>query len=186
MLPKIFVLATLFAASAIAAAVPSAADNQLVPVDLYKVEDPLAACEQRGINPYGSIPSDATLLSNGIYQFEEGSDASYWARAQVAIATSPDLTKRQSGKIGIGMWTSNGCTGQGVWVDDVTTNINYYVGANMISVGISYRAMRSNEHLDFSRQNGGDWCGTYAYSAGSQTPIGCFNSQNINCYRLWV
>lgn len=183
MLAKVFVLATLFAASALGAVVPT--PSGLTPVDL-NAEDPVKACELRGIDPYGAMPSDATLLGTGAYGFAEDSDASYWARAQVALATSTDLAKRQSAKIGIGMWASNGCTGQGVWVDDVTHDINYYVGLNMISVGISYRAMASNEHLDFSKQNGGDWCGTFAYTAGKQTPIGCFNSQIINCYRLWT
>lgn len=40
----------------------------------------------------------------------------------------------------------------------------------MFSVGISYRGLRSNEQLDFSRLSGSDWCGTYLYSAGQNTP----------------
>jgi hypothetical protein len=40
----------------------------------------------------------------------------------------------------------------------------------MFSVGISYRGLRSNEQLDFSRLSGSDWCGQYLYSAGQNTP----------------
>lgn len=41
----------------------------------------------------------------------------------------------------------------------------------MFSVGISYRGLRGNEQLDFSRRSGnGDLCGQYLYSAQPNTP----------------
>lgn len=184
MLAKVFVYATLFAAGAFGAAVP-AADSQFTPADMSAAGDALAVCAQRGIDPHGSIPSDANMRSPGTYEFAADSDASHWARAQVALASSNELEKRQAGNIGIGMWAQDNCSGQGVWVDNVNYNVNYYTATNLFSVGISYRGLRNNEHLDFSKTKGGDFCGTYTYSAGFQTPVGCFNSQLINCFRLW-
>lgn len=182
MLAKVFVYATLLAAGALGAAVPTA---ELTPANMYTTSDPLAICEQRGIDPHGSIPSDANMVSAGTYEFAADSNASHWARAQVALAASAESAKRQAANIGIGMWAQDGCSGQGVWVDDANYNVNYYTAVNMFSVGISYRGIRDNEHLDFSKTKGGDFCGTYTYSAGFMTPVGCFNSQQINCFRIW-
>lgn len=61
-------------------------------------------------------------------------------------------------------------TGQAAWVDDVSYNVNYYANTYYYSVGISYRGLRNNEHLDFSILSGSDWCGQYLYSAGYETP----------------
>lgn len=60
--------------------------------------------------------------------------------------------------------------GQAGWFDNVIYGNNNYVTLNMFSVGISYRGLRSNEQLDFSKLSGNDWCGNYLYSAGQNTP----------------
>lgn len=39
----------------------------------------------------------------------------------------------------------------------------------MYSVGISYRGLRNDEQLDFSRKAGNDFCGNYRYSAARNT-----------------
>ncbi len=145
----------------------------------------LDAAKAAGIDPYAAIPTDYTKYENGAYHFEEGSKASKWAKAQLELPSAPEgLEKRQAGNIGIGMWAQDWCTGAGVWADNVYYNVNNYGTTNFFSVGISYRGIRSNEKLDFSKLAGGDWCGQYAYSAARNTPTGCFNSQLINCFNL--
>ncbi|KOS22319.1 hypothetical protein ESCO_001602 [Escovopsis weberi] len=151
----------------------------------------IADAEAHGVDVFGPIPADAVKTPEGHYTAEEGTQAWRWIRAQIDIPNGahPDdkVEKRQgAANIGIGMFAKDSCTGQAAWFDDVTYNVNSYATINMYSVGISYRGLRSNEQLDFSRLNGNDWCGTYLYSAGQNTPVGCFNSQAINCFRLWL
>lgn len=182
MLAKVFVYATVLAAGVIGAALP--ASNGLVAMDLNAINNPLEVCEERGIDVLGPIPSDAVPIEGG-FEFADDSDASHWARAQVAIATSPDLKKREFANIGIGMFSSEGCTGRGAWFDNVQYTVQHATNVDLFSVGISYRAMANGEHLDFSKLGaGGDWCGTFLYSAGANTPIGCFKSQAINCFNF--
>jgi len=61
--------------------------------------------------------------------------------------------------------------GQAAWFDDVQYGVQH-ISNNifMYSVGISYRGLRDNEQLDFSKTNGNDQCATYLYSAGRNTP----------------
>ncbi|KAK0715083.1 hypothetical protein B0H67DRAFT_634596 [Lasiosphaeris hirsuta] len=73
---------------------------------------------------------------------------------------------------------AHACNGNNVWHDDVQYNAHHISDLTMYSVGISYRSIRDNEHLDFSKFKGSDHCG-YGITAG------CFNSQAINCFRLW-
>lgn len=180
MLAKTILHAALLATSALAVALPAPA---LTPV-ATTLDDALTICAQRGIDVSGPIPSDATATENG-FTFEADSDASHWARAQIALATSTDLTKREYANIGIGMFAQNNCGGQGAWFDNVQYDVQHVDHVNFFSVGISYRGLRDNEHLDFSRLQGSDYCGQYLYSAGFLTNVGCFSSQAINCFRLW-
>ncbi|KAL0631152.1 hypothetical protein Q9L58_009995 [Maublancomyces gigas] len=181
MLSKFFIHAAVLATSVLAVALPAPA---LTPVDMSSISNPISVCEQRGIDVRGPIPSDAKPTEGG-FTFEADSDAAHWARAQIALASSPDLEKRAYANIGIGMFAQNLCNGQGAWFDNVQYDVQHVDHVNFYSVGISYRGLRNNEHLDFSRLSGSDWCGTYLYSAGFQTGVGCFNSQTINCFRLW-
>ncbi|KAK4455257.1 hypothetical protein QBC34DRAFT_288486 [Podospora aff. communis PSN243] len=145
-----------------------------------------------GINVHGPIPHDAVKVGENSYTAAEGTLAAAWIRAQVDIDwTSPSaqhaarLAKREWANIGIGMWAQDGCRGHSTYHDNVQYNVHHYSDVNMYSVGISYRGIRDNEKLDFSKYRGSDHCGQYAYSAGRLTPTGCFNSQAINCFRLW-
>ncbi|KAL0636480.1 hypothetical protein Q9L58_004530 [Maublancomyces gigas] len=183
MLTKVFVYATVLAAGVIGAALPTPVTEGLVPMDLNAISNPLEVCAQRGIDVLGPIPSDAVPIEGG-FEFADDSDASHWARAQVAVATSPDLKKREFANIGIGMFSSTGCTGRGAWFDNVQFTVQHATNVDLFSVGISYRPMANGEHLDFSKLNNGDWCGTYLYSAKANTPIGCFASQAINCFNF--
>jgi len=145
-------------------------------------------CKKAGVDPYGPIPTDYDSNDNGKYFFSPGSKASLWARAQVDLEGTPHAKRQGSGpaNIGIGCWAQDWCTGQGVWVDDVNYNVDYYTTFYCYSVGISYRGLRSNEQLDFSVLSGSNWCGTYIYSAAPYTPVGCWNSQALTCWRLWL
>lgn len=181
MLAKFFIHAAVLATSVLAVALPAPA---LTAVDMSSVGNPIEVCEQRGIDVRGPIPSDAKPIEGG-FTFEADSDSAHWARAQIMLASSSDIEKRQYANIGIGMFAQNFCKGQGAWFDNVQYNVQHIDRVNFYSVGISYRGLRNNEHLDFSRLSGRDWCGRYIFSAGSQTPVGCFNAQTINCFRLW-
>ncbi|KAF6839537.1 hypothetical protein CMUS01_04247 [Colletotrichum musicola] len=140
-----------------------------------------------GVDVYGSIPSDAVEIQAGQYTAEPGTKAWAWIRAQIDLPASEEVEKRQTwANIGIGMFAQDWCNGQAAWFDNVQYGVQHYDTVNHFSVGISYRGLRSNEQLDFSRRNGNDWCGTYLYSAGQNTPVGCFNSQLINCFRLTI
>lgn len=180
MLAKVFVYATVLAAGVLGAAVP-APSNDIVSVDFTVESNPLEVCEERGIDIFGSIPSDAKPIAGG-FEFEADSDASHWARAQLALST--DLHKRQFAGIGIGMFESTTCNGRGAWFDNVQYTVQHATNVDLFSVGISYRAMSNGEKLDFSKLAGTDWCGTYLYSAKANTAIGCFSSQAINCFNL--
>lgn len=169
MLAKVFVYATVLAAGVLGAALPAAG--------------PSVVCNERGIDIFGPIPSDARPIAGG-FEFDEDSDASHWAGAQVELATSADLQKREFANIGIGMFSSTGCTGRGAWFDNVQYTVQHATNVDLFSVGISYRAMANGEKLDFSKLSGSDWCGTYLYSAKANTPIGCFSSQAINCFNF--
>lgn len=179
MLAKVFVSAAIIA-TALAGALPAPA---LTPSAEYPAGG-LAVCADRGIDASGPIPSDAVPIEGG-YTFAADSDASYWAQAQIELAGSSDLQKREYANIGIGMFAQNGCGGQGSWFDNVQYDVSHISNVNLFSVGISYRGLRDNEHLDFSRWNGNDLCGAYLFSAGFLTNVGCFSTQAINCFKLW-
>ncbi|KAK5998943.1 hypothetical protein PT974_01327 [Cladobotryum mycophilum] len=174
-------LSSFLAATSLAAPSPSTALDSIPSI---------ADAKAKGVDVFGPIPNDAVKVKDGHYTAEPGSDAWHWIRAQIDIpnGSHPDdaeIEKRQGpANIGIGMFAQDSCRGQAAWFDDVTYNVNCYNTVNMYSVGISYRGLRNNEQLDFSRLSGNDWCGKYLYTAGKNTPVGCFNSQAINCFRL--
>lgn len=184
-------LTTLLALGAgIVSAVPTALpkDAGLELVARGAAEDIFAKCKEAGVDPYGEIPDDYIShneTSNG-YHFGPGSKAALWAAAQVYTDDHKYEKRQGPANIGIGMWAQDGCSGEGFWFDDVNYGYNNYAPVNLYSVLIKYRGLRNNEHLDFSRLSGNDWCGIYLYSAGQNTPTGCFNSQLINCFRLWI
>lgn len=189
MLAKVFVYASLVATCVLGAG-PSAAATatpstpSLVPVNITSVSNPFEICTLRGIDIRGPIPSDAEPIEGG-FSFSADSDAAHWTRAQIALASSSDIKQRDFANIGIGMFAQNWCTGQGAWFDNVQYDVQHAAHLFLYSVGISYRGIRNNEHLDFSRLSNGDWCGQYRYSAGPNTQVGCFNSEAITCFRLW-
>lgn len=121
----------------------------------------------------------------GGYSFAANSDALHWVRAQIALATSSDLEKHEWANIGIGMFAQNWCTGHGAWFDNVQYGTHYFDRTNLFTVGISYRGLRNNEHLDFSKLLKNDWCGKYVSSAPRLAPVGCFNTSAINFFKLW-
>ena len=160
-----------------------------IPRAIAEIES-IANATALGVDVYGPIPDDAVVQDDGHYTAEVGSKAWAWIRAQIDLPRDEtnDVEKRQSwANIGIGMFAQDWCTGQASWFDNVQYDVAHVDSVNMFSVGISYRGLRSNEHLDFSRRSSnGDLCGTYLYSAAPFTPAGCFNSQLINCFRLWL
>ena len=163
-------LTTLLAFGAgIVCAVPTILANDAGPELIARgaAEDIFQKCKEAGVDPYGKIPDDYIEHNTTInsYQFEAGSKAALWAAAQVYTDERRHEKRQGLANIGIGMWAQDGCAGAGVWVDDVTYGINYYAGINLYSVLIKYRGLRSNEHLDFSRLSGSDWCGKYLYTA---------------------
>ncbi|KAF8427696.1 hypothetical protein EV426DRAFT_558636 [Tirmania nivea] len=183
-------LTTLLAlgASIVTAAPTAIANDASFEIVARSAEDIFAKCKDAGVDPYGKIPEDWREYNKttNIYFFDAGSKAALWAAAQVYTDEHKHEKRQGPANIGIGMWAQDGCSGAGVWVDNVNYNVNYYSTTNLYSVLIKYRGLRSNEHLDFSRLSGSDWCGQYLYSAGQNTPAGCFNSQLINCFRLWI
>ncbi|EQB54058.1 amidohydrolase [Colletotrichum gloeosporioides Cg-14] len=160
-------------------------------IERTPVAESIANATAMGVDVYGVIPDDAVKVTEDQYTAEPGTKAWAWIRAQIDLPNT-DETRRQIEKrqgwanIGIGMFSQDWCNDQAGWVDNVIYGYNCYVDSNMYSVGISYRGLRSNEQLDFSRLSGNDWCRTYLHSAGHNTPTGCFNSQAINCFRLTV
>ncbi|KAL0941654.1 uncharacterized protein CTRU02_204417 [Colletotrichum truncatum] len=177
----------LVSAGLMAAGTVLAAPSQLV--ERAPVAESIANATALGVDVYGSIPDDATKVTDGHYTAEPGTKAWAWIRAQIDLPntaeTRSEIEKRQGwANIGIGMFAQDWCSGQAGWFDNVIYGNQNVVHLNMFSVGISYRGLRSNEQLDFSKLSGSDWCGTYLYSAGQNTPVGCFNSQAINCFRL--
>lgn len=178
MLPKFFVYGAIFTTTALSAAVPGPE------LDLSNV---LAIAEQRGIDVNGPIPSDAQSIEGG-YTFEADSDASVWVLAQLTpSSSSAGIERRQQANIGIGMFAGSNCLGEGSWIDNVSYGSSTSRNVQFASVGISYRGLQAGEHLDFSKatSSNNNLCGTYVYSAAPFTGIGCFNSQPINCFRLW-
>ncbi|KAF9871152.1 hypothetical protein CkaCkLH20_11321 [Colletotrichum karsti] len=179
--------AFILSASLMAAGTILAAPSPIV--ERAEVAESITNATAMGVDVYGTIPDDAVKVADGHYSAEPGSKAWAWIRAQIDLGNSEEtrseIEKRQEwANIGIGMFAQDGCTGQAGWFDNVIYGNQHVVNLNMFSVGISYRGLRSNEQLDFSRLSGSDWCGKYLYSAGKNTPIGCFNSQAINCFRL--
>lgn len=174
----------------LAAATTLASPVTVVPAK-RDISPALSYADSLGVDLAGPIPDDFTSYNatEGKYEFTADSKAAAWVRAQFALADAPEAEKvrRQTwGNIGIGMFTQDWCGGNGAWFDNVQYGVHHYNNMNYFSVGISYRGLRANEHLDFSRRNGNDWCGTYVYSAAPYTSTGCWNSQLINCFRLWL
>ncbi|WYZ38364.1 hypothetical protein EsH8_III_000278 [Colletotrichum jinshuiense] len=163
--------------------------------DRAPVAESIANATALDVDVYGSIPDDAVQSADGHYIAEPGTKAWAWIRAQIDLPNTAEtraeiekrasIEKREPANIGIGMFAQDWCNGQAGWFDNVNYNSQHVVNLNMYSVGISYRGIRNNEHLDFSKLAGNDWCGNYLYSAAPNTPVGCFNSQAINCFRLW-
>ena len=83
------------------------------------------------------------------------------------------------------MWDWDNCGGSGVWIYDVTYGDDNWGAYEFYSVGID-RTLFPYEQLDFSIAGGSSFCDTYVYSAGWQSPAGCWSSQAISCFRLWT
>ncbi|TIC97879.1 hypothetical protein CH35J_007559 [Colletotrichum higginsianum] len=159
------------------------------------VAESIANATALGVDVYGQIPADAVRVSDGSYTAEPGSQAWAWIRAQIDLPNTLEtrneienraaLEKRQAANIGIGMFSQDWCQGKAAWFDNAGYNIHHISHDNMFSVGISYRGLRSNEQLDFSKFANNDLCGKYVFTAGQNTPVGCFNSQLINCFHLF-
>ncbi|KAI5799340.1 hypothetical protein DFH27DRAFT_653609 [Peziza echinospora] len=166
-----------------------------------KMHGAIAEAKDLGIDLDGPIPNDFTVYDEKLnrYEFEAGSKASAWARAQIALTSLPGvrepakkLDKRGSG-VALGMWHGTWCSGSGWYIPDVLYDVSYVSSAPYISVGIGSRSLGPWEQLDFSRANtcptgncDPNLCGVYLYSAGTYTPPGCWNSGNYNCAHLWL
>lgn len=153
------VLTTLLAISpCIAVAIPTASPKDTI----------FAKCHEASVDPYGKIPDDyfAYDKATGGYHFKSGTNAALWAAAQVYTHEQEHEQSQAPAYIGIGMWEQDNCAGAGVWFDNVNYGVNCYGTTFLYSVSIKYRGLRDNEHLDFSKQSGNDYCGQYLYSAG--------------------
>ncbi|WQF82339.1 hypothetical protein CDEST_07353 [Colletotrichum destructivum] len=159
------------------------------------VAESIANATALGVDVYGQIPADAVRVSDGSHTAEPGSQAWAWIRAQIDLPNTLEtrneienraaLEKRQAANIGIGMFSQDWCkshfdTGQGkaAWFDNAGYNIHHISHDNMFSVGISYRGLRSNEQLDFSKFANNDLCGNTS-SPLDKTP------RLINCFHLF-
>jgi hypothetical protein len=196
---RALVLALTCAGSMVVASPMAAAE---IDASQAKMRGAVAEAKDLGIDIDGPIPSDFTSYDEkeNRYEFEAGSKASAWARAQIALTSLPGvkdpkaIEKRASG-VALGMWRGEWCSGSGFYIPDVIYGTSYVSGdtASYISVGIGGRSLGSWEQLDFSRKNNCptgsctiDYCATYLYSAGTYTPPGCWNSGSYNCARLWL
>ncbi|EQL03200.1 hypothetical protein G6O67_005550 [Ophiocordyceps sinensis] len=142
-----------------------------------------------GIDVYGPIPGDAVRAREGHWTAEPGTQAWAWIRAQIDLGNdhgpeSKPEKRQQYANIGMSMFVGDLCTGQAVWWDNVLYGYKYYTTINMFSVGIRYRSLRADERLEFSRGNGFDYCATHLYAMERSAPVGCFNSQLVNCFRI--
>ncbi|KAH7309656.1 hypothetical protein B0I35DRAFT_463615 [Stachybotrys elegans] len=145
-----------------------------------------------GVDIFGPIPSDARRVDDH-WEADPGTPAWAWIRAQLDIdwdtVDEENLAKRQgSGNafVNLSVWTGDGCTGGVVYHDDVNYNVNYPNNNNLFSMGLSRRAIRSNEHLDISRFRNGQACGQFV-SRLAGSGLGCWGSLPVyNCFRLWV
>ncbi|KAK2606057.1 hypothetical protein QQS21_003575 [Conoideocrella luteorostrata] len=137
-----------------------------------KHADSVARAIARGIDIHGPIPSDAVKVEEGHWTAQPGTEAWDWIRAQIDMKPEEHTAteKREYANIGIGMFAQDSCRGEASWFDNVQYDVQHVGHTNYYSVGISYRGLRSNEQLDFSRLQGNDWCGRYLYSAGQNTP----------------
>ncbi|KAI5805463.1 hypothetical protein DFH27DRAFT_523957 [Peziza echinospora] len=153
----------------------SSTPRQRLPLSITPGEA-IEYAKANGIDLAGTIPDDYTSYDDeeeGRYNFEGGSRASaLWARAQVAAVelNIPSFAKRANSTSGVG--------------------ISIYVSTTpLYSVhGVCRGGCWSQgRQLGFSKLNaGGDYCGTYAYTASRTTPPGCWNSDALNCDRLWL
>lgn len=187
MLTKVFIYGALFLTSALGAAVPAALESPSLPVSIPV--NAMEICAQRGINIHGPIPSDATPTEGG-FTFTAGSDAALWVQAQISLASSGDLAKREFANIGIGMFSAQNCLGDGAWFDNVQYQLQNVAPRNFFyqSLGISYRAL-GNEQLDISRRGSSnadinDYCHNFLKFYGPGTGIGCYNQEVFSCFRL--
>ncbi|RCI08398.1 hypothetical protein L249_8822 [Ophiocordyceps polyrhachis-furcata BCC 54312] len=145
----------------------------------------LANAHRMGVDVWGPIPDDAVKVKDGHYTAEPGTKAWTWIRAQIDLKPGQGPQRRQIyANMGIGMFIGDQCTGQAAWYENVFYDYSYTSQVNMFSVGIRYRTLRDNERLDFSRWDGRNLCGTYLYTVPTSTPVGCFNSEMINCFRV--
>lgn len=204
-MPSFYTLTrALVLALACAATTVVAFPAELPPASLSTVQklSAIAEAEALGIDVHGAIPDDFTSFDEklGRYDFEAGSKASAWARAQLAVSSLPEtkganptLEKRNSG-VGMGMWYGSWCSGGGWYIPNVVYGTTYYnTGSPYTSVGISGRSLGNWEQLDFSTYTSCPThgcspvaCGAYLYSAGTYTEPGCWNSMNYYCAKLWT
>lgn len=170
MLSKVFLYATLFAASALGAT--------------SAVRDAVALAQQRGIDVHGPIPADATPVAGG-FSFEADSDAAFWVRAQAGLDNSAELDKRFFSGMKLGFFTGFGCSGSGLFINDVQFDHQNVAPANFLynSASISGRRIFPQEQLDFSTRNGDDLCAFYESSL-RDTGEGCYDRAGFSCVRL--
>ncbi|PHH92759.1 hypothetical protein CDD83_5383 [Cordyceps sp. RAO-2017] len=165
------------------AAVLAAAAPNLVSTQDKSIES-ISNATALGVDVWGPMPQDAVRAPDGYYTAEPGTKAWAWIRAQIDLtpdhnSKSREQKRQQYANIGIGMFVGDNCTGQAAWYDNVIYTYLYFTPINMFSVGISSRGLRSNERLDFNRRAGSNLCGTYLYTAASDTPSkGTFLSVN--------
>lgn len=182
MLAKVFVYATIFASSALGAALPAVPSTEIVLADMG---DTIALAQERGIDIFGPIPSDATPIEGG-YSFEADSDAAYWVRAQSGLSNSGDLAKREFANIGMGLFTAAACRGAGVWFDNIIYDHQNVAPQNFLYYAFmtTGRAVRQDEQMDFSTRGGSDLCANFLNSYKVFGPNGCHDNSKITCFRL--
>ncbi|KAI8233975.1 hypothetical protein K4K54_009401 [Colletotrichum sp. SAR 10_86] len=154
-------------------------------IERNPVAEFIANATAMGVDVCGVIPDDAVKVIGYQYAAEPVSKAWVWIRVQIDLLNTEDtrhkIEKRQGwANIGNGMFAQDWCKSndRAGWFDNVIYGYICYVDLNMYSVGISYRGLRSNERLDFSKLSGNDCGATCLYSAGQNTPniAGCFDS----------
>ncbi|EPS37491.1 hypothetical protein H072_8774 [Dactylellina haptotyla CBS 200.50] len=190
----------------------------------------LVECQNRNINIYGDIPKDANILPvthpsspikardtdklnphlpdnmTLVHSFEAGSDASFWASAQVLIGQYPELVNSTKEyrmslekrtplfKIGIGMWQGgrlnwntipHPCEGQGFWIEAAKHDIMYLVDYDCYSMGISYRGLYDYnvEMLDLWNQVGNWWINPENWNPCATYRYRVPRNRRVGCWR---
>ncbi|CAG9983562.1 unnamed protein product [Clonostachys byssicola] len=191
------IVSAVFGMATLSSAMPSgqlmSRAEELSPVVVITSEgeiESLANATALGVDIYGPIPDDYTKVDDHIVA-DPGSKAYAWIRARIDVdwdKVSDDVKAADYANIGVGMWTSTGCSGSVSYWSNIEYNPWFYwnTASNFYSVGTDKRAFSWRERLDLYRRAGDNQCGTYTeYVQGPAGP-GCWNGGPFNCFSLKI